>query len=207
VSLYLWIESALVSYLHESLTGLNLYLIGMMGSGKTTVGKHLATHLGYRFVDTDSLVERVAGQSIQTIFESQGEEVFRQLEGQVLAEVSAYAYQKLAIATGGGIILRRENWSYLHHGLVIWLDVPVSVLCQRLKQDTTRPLLQAHEVEAKLQTLLDQRQSLYAQADVRVAVQAGHTAEQVVHQILDALPLVLKSHCQPTLQDNAQDVN
>jgi shikimate kinase len=90
---------------------------------------------------------------------------------------------------------------------VIWLDVPVSVLCQRLKQDTTRPLLQAHEVEAKLQTLLDQRQSLYAQADVRVAVQAGHTAEQVVHQILDALPLVLKSHSQPTLQDNAQDVN
>jgi len=95
------------------------------------------TQLGYRFVDTDAVIEEVTKQSITQIFARFGEPVST-TESQVLAQVCAYT--NLAIATGGGIVMRRENWSYLHHGLVVWLDVPVELLCP-LDRDDTRPLL------------------------------------------------------------------
>jgi shikimate kinase len=114
----------------ERLKGLNLYLVGMMGAGKSSTGAALAQGLGYQFFDTDSVLEAAAAQTIPEIFAQQGEAAFRQLETQVLAELSAY--QRLVIATGGGIVSRPENWSYLHHGIVVWLDVPLAVLKQRL---------------------------------------------------------------------------
>jgi shikimate kinase len=173
------------------LKGLNLYLIGMMGAGKTSVGSLLAQHLNYRFFDTDALIEQVARQSINEIFANSGEDAFRQLESQVLGEISAYT--KLTIATGGGIILRRENWSYLHHGLIVWLDVPVEVLIARLAEDTTRPLLQNADPKGELERLLEQRQRLYAQADIQITVEAGETPEQVARRAIDLIPSVLKS--------------
>nr|WP_239651728.1 shikimate kinase [Neosynechococcus sphagnicola] len=179
--------------LQDALGGINIYLIGMMGSGKTTIGQQLATQLGYRFIDTDALITQIAGQSIADLFALEGEAAFRQLETQVLAELSAYACQKLAIATGGGIVLRRQNWSYLHHGIVVWLDVPVSVLCDRLNQDRHRPLLQGVDPVATLTHLLEQRQSRYAQADIRLAVTLGETPVQVVDRLLHTLPKILKS--------------
>ena len=99
------------------LKGVNIYLIGMMGVGKTTVAQILAQRLGYRFFDTDTLLEQVAGRTINEIFASEGEAAFRELETKILAELSAYT--KIAIATGGGIVLRQQNWSYLHHGLIV----------------------------------------------------------------------------------------
>jgi shikimate kinase len=173
------------------LKGLNLYLIGMMGAGKTSVGRLLAQHLNYRFFDTDALIEQVARQSINEIFANSGEDAFRQLESQVLGEISAYT--KLTIATGGGIVLRRENWSYLHHGLIVWLDVPVEVLIARLAEDTTRPLLQNADPKGELERLLEQRQRLYAQADIQITVEAGETPEQVARRAIDLIPSVLKS--------------
>ncbi|NJO43490.1 MAG: shikimate kinase [Cyanobacteria bacterium CRU_2_1] len=167
----------------------------MMGSGKTTVGEILATQLGYRFFDTDSVIEKVAGRSVAEIFATAGEAEFRQLETQVLAELSAYT--KLVIATGGGIVLQRQNWSHLRHGLIIWLDVPVEQLYDRLQGDMVRPLLQDADPLQKLTTLLDQRQILYAQADVPVRVEMGESAEQVASRILEEIPKVLKPDIHP----------
>jgi shikimate kinase (EC 2.7.1.71) len=103
----------------DLLRGVNLYLVGMMGAGKTTVGRILAKKLKYHFFDTDAVIAQVANQSIADIFAEQGEEAFRELETQVLGQLSAYT--NLIVATGGGIILRLTNWSYLHHGIVVWL--------------------------------------------------------------------------------------
>ena len=176
--------------MNSLLKGVNLYLVGMMGSGKTIVGKLLATQLGYRFVDTDAVIEEVTKQSITQLFAGVGEAAFRQLESQVLAQVCAYT--NLAIATGGGIVLLRENWSYLHHGLVVWLDVPAEVLNARLAEDTTRPLLNDPNPAGKLQTLLNQRQPLYAQADLRITISNEETPEQVAIRVLEEIPTVLK---------------
>lgn len=167
------------------LKGVNLYLVGMMGVGKTTVGQILAKQLGYKFIDTDVVIEQLTRQSIAQIFAEQGEATFRQLESKVLAEVCAYTY--LAIATGGGIVMRQENWSYLHHGLIVWLDVPVEIIEARLQNDTQRPL------RANLRSLQQQRQPLYAQADLRITVSDEETPEQIATRVLAEIPTVLKS--------------
>ncbi|MGM3306374.1 shikimate kinase [Anabaena sp. WFMT] len=173
------------------LRGVNLYLIGMMGVGKTTVGRLLAKELGYGFLDTDDVIVKAAGKSINEIFIDEGEAEFRQLESDVLAQVCAYT--KLTIATGGGIVLRRENWGYLRHGLIVWLDAPVEILLNRLAEDDTRPLLQDSDPEGKLKLLLEQRQLLYSQADLQITIAAIQTPEQIVTCILDAIPSVLKN--------------
>lgn len=168
----------------DLLQGLNVYLIGMMGTGKTTVGKILAHQLGYRFFDTDILSERVAGKTINEIFASEGEDSFRELETKVLSELAACT--RSAIATGGGIVVRQKNWSYLHYGLIIWLDAPVELLMQRLANDNTRPL------KDKLTSLLEQRRPLYAQADLHIPIDPDRTPAQIATQALEMIPTVLK---------------
>lgn len=91
-----------------------------------------------------------------------------------------------------GIILRRDNWSYLHHGIIIWLDVPVEILYKRLAEDTTRPLLQDTDPQGKLRSLLEQRQALYNQADLRITITAEETSEQIVKRIIENIPSILK---------------
>lgn len=185
----------------DLLKGINIFLIGMMGAGKTTVGQKLAHQLGYGFLDTDAVIEQLAGKTINEIFSSDGEKAFRQLEAQVLSEVSAYT--NLTVATGGGIVLRQLNWSYLHHGLVIWLDAPVSVLIERLQNDNTRPLLQTPEPAQALQTLLDGRRQLYAEADLCIPITAAQTPEEIAARIIAEIPTVLKSPKEkPSYQDN-----
>lgn len=161
-----------------------------MGAGKTTVGQLLAQSLQYRFFDTDAVIERAAHQPIKDIFATMGESEFRQLETQVLGELSVY--KQLVVATGGGIVSRPQNWSYLHYGLTIWLNVPIEVLYSRLKKDTSRPLLQTEDPLAKLQLLLQERRQLYAQADLEVTVNPGEAAEQVAARVLEELPTVLR---------------
>jgi shikimate kinase len=173
----------------------NLYLVGMMGSGKSTIAQILAQELGYRFLDTDSVIEGVAQQPITEIFASSGEAAFRELETQVLGQISAY--QQMAIATGGGIVLSRQNWSYLRHGIVIWLDVPLDVLGDRLANDTTRPILQGVDLRQKLHSLLEQRQHLYAQADVHITVRADESPEALALRILTEVQNSLKPELLP----------
>ena len=172
------------------LKGMSVFLIGMMGVGKTTVGKNLARQLGYRFCDTDVLIETVANQTISNIFATAGEASFRELESQVLSEVSPYT--KTVIATGGGIVLKQMNWSYLRHGLIVWLDADVDLLLERLKEDSTRPLLQEVDPEAKLKSLLEERTHLYSQADLHICLKAEQTPEAIAQQIVSEIPTVLK---------------
>ena len=176
--------------LRQRLEGLNLYLVGMMGSGKSTAGRHLAELLGYRFLDADTSIEQVAGRSIPELFESEGESGFRALEAAVLNQIASW--HSLVVATGGGVVTRPENWGQLHQGVVIWLDAPEALLLERLRSDATpRPLLQTADPAARLTALLAERKPLYAQADLHI-VQDGRPAEQVAAQILEALPGVLK---------------
>ncbi len=172
------------------LKGVNLYLVGMMGAGKTTVGRLMAKRLGYGFLDTDAVIEKYTGRSITQIFAEQGEAKFRQIETKVLQEVCSYT--NLAIATGGGIVMRQENWSYLHHGLIVWLDVPVEQLYSRLAADKTRPLLQDTDPLGRLRSLLKQRRSLYAQADLRITPNPEETPEEIATRVLEEIPTVLK---------------
>lgn len=176
--------------MNDFLKGTNLYLIGMMGAGKTTVGRLLAAQLDYRFFDTDAVIEQMAGLSIRDFFAQSGEAAFRTLESQVLAELCAYT--RLTVATGGGIVLKRENWGCLRHGIVVWLDVPVEQLQIRLAADTTRPLLQEANPAAKLQALLQQRQSLYAQADVHIRYTIAESPAQVAVRAIEQIKQALK---------------
>ncbi len=169
-----------------------------MGAGKTTIGRLLAEQLNYHFFDTDTVIEQAARQPITQIFAESGEATFRQIETQVLSQLSHHT--RLAIATGGGIVLTRENWSYLRHGIVVWLDVPIEQLHQRLQHDTSRPLLQDQnaKLKEKLQTLLEHRHPLYSQADVQVTTLADEPATQVAARVLEAIA----QKCQEKLQLN-----
>lgn len=177
--------------LEQQLQGINIYLIGMMGAGKSTVGKVLARELGYRFFDTDEVVSQVARRSIAEIFESDGESGFRTLESQVLGELCSY--RRLVVATGGGIVIRQMNWSYLRHGIVIWLDVPPDRLFARIEGDDSRPLLQHPDPLRRLGEILEQRRSRYAQADLSVTIENDDTPEEIVARILTRIPKILKA--------------
>ena len=177
--------------MNNLLQGINLYLVGMMGAGKTTVGRLLASELGYGFVDTDEVITASAKKSINNIFAEEGEAEFRRLESDVLSQVSAYT--KLAVATGGGIILKRENWSYLHHGLIVWLDATPELLYDRLKEDTTRPLLQDSNPLLKITNILKERESLYSLADLRITLQERETPEEIAKRVMKQIPSVLKN--------------
>ena len=168
------------------LNGTNVFLIGMMGAGKSTVGKLLAHRLGYGFVDTDSLIEQCAGKSIPDIFNDDGEEAFRDWEQQVLSQLASYT--RLVVATGGGIVLRSLNWSHLHDGIVAWIDLPVDLLYDRLKAETSqRPLLHTPDPLAKLTKIYEQRRDRYAQADISIMVTAAETPEKVSDRLLEMI--------------------
>ena len=180
--------------LKQRLGGRSLYLVGMMGSGKTSTGRPLAEQLGYGFVDADAVIEQAAGCSIPEIFERDGEAGFRALESQVLNAISQR--HSLVVATGGGVVTQQENWGLLHSGIVIWLDVVPGQLMQRLKADSTvRPLLQTDDPDAALNALLNQRRPLYAEADLTVVINQ-ETPLAVADGILQLLPSLLKDPTQ-----------
>ena len=176
--------------LRQRLGGRSLYLIGMMGSGKTSTGRPLAERLGYGFVDADAVIEQAAGCTIPEIFERDGEAGFRELETQVMSAICQR--HSLVVATGGGVVTQRKNWGLLHSGIVIWLDVMRDQLLARLRADATeRPLLQTPDPEAAFDDLLAQRKPLYAEADLTVVIDQEDPAT-VADGILQLLPGLLK---------------
>ncbi|MEB3326657.1 MAG: shikimate kinase [Synechococcus sp.] len=176
--------------LAQRLKGLNIYLVGMMGAGKSAVGRPLAQSLGYRFLDADEAIERVSGRSIAEIFASDGEAGFRDWETAVLGQIATW--HSLVVATGGGVVTRPENWGSMRQGVVVWLDAPAPLLLERLRRDATpRPLLTAGNPAERLAELLSLRQPLYGQADLRIR-QDGADPSGVADQVLAELPAILR---------------
>jgi shikimate kinase len=168
----------------DLLQGLNIYLIGMMGSGKTTVGQYLAEILNYDFIDTDQAIEAKEQKPIPAIFKQSGEASFRKLETQVLGELSVDT--RTVIATGGGIVQEEMNWDYLRQGLVVWLDVDLEILKARVAEDRNRPLAD------NLESLLTTRRPLYAQANLPFSPKLDQSPEEIAVQIEKLIPNLCK---------------
>ncbi len=157
-----------------------IYLLGFMGSGKSTIGSLLARQLGWPFIDLDTVIEAGQGASIREIFERSGEPFFRQLERAALTEVSKT--EPAVIALGGGTFAQPPNVDFIREtgGATVWLDCPVEALRQRCEGLKDRPLFR--DPDAFIQ-LLDQRLPYYRMAEYVVSTE-GRAPEEVVEQIL-----------------------
>ena len=134
----------------------NVYLVGLMGAGKTTIGRSLAKRLALDFVDSDHEIEARTGVSIPTVFEIEGEEGFRKREAQVIADLSCLSGR--VVATGGGAVLRAENRANIRaSGYVVYINVPPQILWERTRHDRNRPLLRVPDPLARLNELFTQR--------------------------------------------------
>ena len=170
----------------------NIYLVGLMGAGKTTVGRQLAKRLHRRFLDSDHEIEVRTGVRIPTIFEIEGEEGFRRRETQVLRELSGEI--ELILATGGGAVLAEENRACLKEtGTVIYLHAPPEVLYERTRHDRNRPLLQVEDPLRKLKQLYEQRDPLYRNTAHLVVDSKSGAAMHLAQQIESEL----NSICEP----------
>jgi len=175
--------------LKEKLGGRNIFLIGMMGSGKSQTGPDLAKMINYAFVDTDDVIEKASKQSIADIFEKDGETVFRDLEKQVLKEISQH--HSLVIATGGGLVTIPENWGILHQGIVIWLDLDLKRSIKRIESDDKkRPLLNDDDLSQTFSQIYESRKPIYLESDLRIEVEEQSPYE-VASMIAEHLPSIL----------------
>lgn len=138
----------------------NIYLIGLMGAGKTTIGRQLARTLDMPFYDSDKAIEDKTGVDIPTIFEFEGEEGFRNREQKMIEQLSGL--NGVVLATGGGVILREQNRELLKtNGFIVYLQCPVDRILQRTRRDKQRPLLQTENPRERIKLLLEQRETLY----------------------------------------------
>lgn len=160
----------------------NIYFIGMMGAGKTTVGRFLARRLKKRFVDCDREIEERTGVRVPVIFEIEGEQGFRRREAHVLQQLSTE--QGIVLATGGGVVLNPENRATLAGtGLVIYLWVPPEELYERTRHDKNRPLLQVSDPQGRIRDLHAQRDPLYRDIADIVVDGSGQTALGMARQL------------------------
>ena len=166
----------------------SIFLVGLMGSGKTTIGRALAKKLNMRFVDSDHEIEARTGASIPMIFEIEGEESFRRREAEVIAELSAR--ENIVLATGGGAILHPDTRRHLHQrGTVIYLRASINQILQRTSRDKNRPLLQTADPRRKLEELSRQRDPLYREVAHFVVETGRPNVQYLVHAIMNQLEL------------------
>lgn len=149
--------------MHRSGKG-RIYLVGFMGSGKSSAGKCLARELGFRFVDLDERIEQASGLSVAEIFEREGEGEFRRREAAALKETESLP--AVVVATGGGTLTRKENRDFIQrNGTAVWLTAPLDIMLDRCRGGARRPLLSTPE---KMAALLEERLAGYSSAPVRV---------------------------------------
>lgn len=187
----------------ESLQGTSIYLVGMMGTGKSTIGKMMSQALGYCFFDTDFLIEQLAGKSVADIFAQDGESDFRALETEVLQELAPFA--RCVVATGGGTPCKSQNWGHMQAGISVWLNGEPELLAARVVKDSKndRPLVAIDDAESKsdeeilaataekLRSLLEKRRDQYGYADITVSLEQVGEQEAspavIVQRILAAI--------------------
>ena len=161
-----------------------IYLVGPMGGGKTTVGRHLAELLGREFLDSDHEIERKTGATIPWIFEKEGEMGFRSRESSVIDELTNRT--NLGLAPGGGAVTQAPNREFLkQRGIVVYLYTPVEIQLQRTYRDKNRPLLQVENPERKLRDLLAIRDPLYRDVAHYIIETNQGAARDLAHSILD----------------------
>ncbi len=161
----------------------NIILVGFMGTGKTTTGRSAAIQLGWRFVDTDHLIERRIGKSVRALFESEGEAAFRKLESDLCAEMASWEHT--VVATGGGILLDPVNRERLQAaGLVICLTASVEQIASRLEYDSNRPLLKGADRVERIAGLLETRQAIYETVTHRIETN-GQTPAAVAEKVIE----------------------
>jgi len=164
----------------------NIVLLGFMGTGKTSIGRSLASKLQCRFVDVDSMIEFERGEKINEIFAKHGESYFRALEREMIITVSHY--KNTVIATGGGAVLYPENIDQLRrNGVLITLTAAPEVILERTAKKTTRPLLNTPDPKQAIAMLLAEREPLYQAADYIVDTSKGS-----VYEITDRIIALLK---------------
>lgn len=161
-------------------------LVGLMGAGKSTVGRRLADQLGVRFVDSDSEIEVAAGMTIPEIFERFDEQYFRDGERRVIARL--LNDEPCVLATGGGAFLSNENRKMIgESGVSVWIKADLETLWERVKDKSSRPLLNGDDPKGVLTKLLEARYPLYGTADIVVNSASGDPHEVVVNAIVKAL--------------------
>jgi shikimate kinase len=167
----------------------NIFLIGPMGSGKTTIGRQLARQLGRPFYDSDKVIEERTGASIALIFELEKEEGFRKREKAIIDELTQHP--NIILATGGGAVLDADNRAHLaDRGHVIYLKAPIEFLLQRTSRDTNRPLLHTDDPRRKLQEIMDVRDPLYREVADTIIETDSCPVKQVIAKILT----IVKKH-------------
>ena len=164
----------------------NLFLVGLMGAGKTTVGRTLARRLAKEFRDTDQEIEQRTGVRVSDIFDIEGEAGFRRREAETLARLSEL--DNLVLATGGGAVLDARNREHLKaRGCVVYLHARPVELAKRLGRDRSRPLLQGSEPQAKLEELYGLRDPLYREVADIIMETGRQSANSLVEQLLERL--------------------
>jgi shikimate kinase len=166
----------------------NIFLVGPMGAGKSSVGRQLARQLNKDFHDSDSEIEQRTGADIPLIFDLEGEEGFRKRETVVIDDLTKQ--QNIVLATGGGAVLLPENRQYLkERGYVVYLRASIPQILERTQKDKSRPLLQTEDPAKKLQELMDSRDPLYLEVANLSVDTDGRSVKQVVDDILQHLDM------------------
>lgn len=178
-------DMARAARLRDALRGRSIVMVGLMGAGKSTIGRRLAQRIGLPFVDADNAIEEAAAMTIPEIFATYGEAHFRDGERRVVARLLQDVPRVLA--TGGGAFINEQTRALVaQHGLSIWLKADLDVLMKRVRRRSNRPLLNQDDPEGVMRRLMTERYPIYAQADITVETSnAPHQA--VVEQTLCAL--------------------
>jgi len=168
----------------------NIFLIGPMGAGKSTVGRQLSRALKKRFIDSDKAIEERTGASISLIFDVEGEDGFRRRERAMIEELTAL--DDVILATGGGAVLDEENRAHLmSRGFVVYLHAPVTLLLERTARDRSRPLLQTEDPAARVRELLAERDPVYRTVADTVVETDRRSARHVVREIQTRLEALI----------------
>lgn len=171
--------------IHDALGSRSLVLIGLMGAGKSAIGRRLGKRLGLRFVDADKEIEAAAGKSINEIFADHGEDYFRDGERRVIARLLSEG--PIVLATGGGAYMNEDTRAEIaESGLSIWLKADLDVLMERVSRRDTRPLLKAGDPREIMQRLMEERYPVYAGADITIESR-NVPHEIIVEELVEAI--------------------